>query len=81
MRLSPWTYTDFFKPFRHQIVAVKDMVDLPPSCKVKKGVEGSPFTVIISYGQDDPAGEAAVPIAELLTRLHEVEQKLRAPKP
>jgi hypothetical protein len=78
--VSPWTWP-VFKPFRHQIVAVKDTLSLPPTCKVKKGIDGSPFTLTISYGEQDPVGEAAAPIAELLAKLYEVERQVPAVKP
>lgn len=73
--VSPWAWP-IFKPFRHQIVALKDSLKLSPICKVKKGLEGSPFTITISYGEQDPVGEAAGPIAELLVGLLEVDQKI-----
>lgn len=73
--VSPWVWP-IFKPFRHQITALKDTLKLPPICKVKKGLEGSPFTITVSHGEQDPVGGAAGPIAELLTGLLDVERKI-----
>jgi hypothetical protein len=80
LEVSVWFY-DKFKPFRHQIEAIKGTLKLPPSCKVNKGKPGSPFAVSISCGELDPLGIAAGPIAETLTGLYEVEQKIPVPKP
>jgi len=66
------------KPHREKLKTILSILQLGKNARIVQGTGGQTlFTVIISYGADDPIGNAAEPILALLVALFDAGKQVR----